>query len=105
MPNSSIATSVTMPPDREALGLMTNLKLDRFKLRKQKFDEEYTEIMKKNNDATLSLLGKVQMLKHSIVRLFGEASKERYLKTFDELLALTQANTSTSNDLLENFRQ
>ncbi|CAF3365712.1 unnamed protein product [Rotaria socialis] len=65
MPNANTTTSVTMPPDREALSLMANLKLDRFKLGKQKFDEEYAEIMKKNNDATLSLLDKVQMLKYS----------------------------------------
>ncbi|CAF3675931.1 unnamed protein product [Rotaria socialis] len=66
MPNANTTTSVTMPPDREALSLMANLKLDRFKLGKQKFDEEYAEIMKKNNDATLSLLDKVQMLNQYI---------------------------------------
>ena len=50
-------------PDRESLSLMTNFKLNRFYLRKQKFDQEYTEIMKTNNDATLSLSVKVQILK------------------------------------------
>ncbi|CAF5060000.1 unnamed protein product, partial [Rotaria sp. Silwood1] len=47
-------TSFNIPPDREALNLMTKLKLDRFKLRKKKFDEEYIEIMKQNNDSTIS---------------------------------------------------
>ncbi|CAF2813795.1 unnamed protein product [Rotaria sp. Silwood2] len=98
-------TSVFIPPDREALSLMTKLKLDRFKLRKKKFDEEHIEIMKQNNDSAISLYDKVYMLKKSVERLFDEASKERYLKNFDPLLTIAKVNTSTSNNVLENFRQ
>ncbi|CAF3699944.1 unnamed protein product [Rotaria sp. Silwood1] len=98
-------TSFNIPPDREALNLMTKLKLDRFKLRKKKFDEEYIEIMKQNNDSTISVYDKVYMLKKSIERLFDETSKERYLKNFDSILTIAKVNTSTSNNVLENFRQ
>ncbi|CAF4406027.1 unnamed protein product, partial [Rotaria sp. Silwood2] len=98
-------TSFNTPPDREALSLMTKLKLDRFKLRKKKFDEEYIEIMKQNNDSTISVYDKVYMLKKSIERLFDETSKERYLKNFDAILTIAKVNTSTSNNVLENFRQ
>ncbi|CAF4879152.1 unnamed protein product [Rotaria sp. Silwood1] len=98
-------TSFNIPPDREALSLMTKLKLDRFKLRKKKFDEEYIEIMKQNNDSTISVYDKVYMLKKSIERLFDETSKERYLKNFDSILTIAKVNTSTSNNVLENFRQ
>ncbi|CAF1435650.1 unnamed protein product [Rotaria sp. Silwood1] len=98
-------TSFNIPPDREALSLMTKLKLDRFKLRKKKFDEEYIEIMKQNNDSTISVYDKVYMLKKSIERLFDETSKERYLKNFDAILTIAKVNTSTSNNVLENFRQ
>ncbi|CAF1153636.1 unnamed protein product [Rotaria sordida] len=80
---------------------MTKLKLDRFKLRKKKFDEEYIEIMEQNNNSTISLYDKVYMLKKSIERLFDEASKEQYLKNFDALLTIAKISTSTLNNVLK----
>jgi hypothetical protein len=95
--------SVSMPPDREALSLMTKLKLDRFKLRKKKFEEEYTQVMVQKTDSKISLLDKIYMLVKSIESLFAEEGKERYLKNFDAILAISKANTSISNNLLENL--
>ncbi|CAF1473044.1 unnamed protein product [Rotaria sordida] len=95
--------SASIPPDREALSLMTKLKLDRFKLQKLKFEEEYNRIITQKHDSTLTLLDKVRMLGGSIKTLFGEEDKERYLKNFDSLLSVSKANTSTSNNLLESF--
>ena len=103
--SSADAKSTSMPPDREALSLMTKLKLDRFKLRKMKFEEEYTQIMVQKNDSTISLLDKIHRLSKSIQTLFGEEGKQRYLTNFDALLSLSKANTSTSDNLLENFYQ
>lgn len=97
--------SEIISPDRQALSLMTKLKLDHFQLRKRKFDEEFGEITKKNNDVAIPLLDKVLMLKECIERLFGASNKDRYLKNFDELFTITKANTSTSTNFLEDFHQ
>ncbi|UJR08604.1 hypothetical protein I4U23_012863 [Adineta vaga] len=93
---------ISIPPDREALSMMTKLKLDRFKQRKMKFEEEYARIMSQKADSTISLFDKIQMLSESIERLYGEDGKARYLRNFDTFMTIAKANTSTSLNLLEN---
>ncbi|CAF3909533.1 unnamed protein product [Adineta steineri] len=103
--SSTDTTDRSIAPDREALSLMTKLKLDRFKLRKIKFVEEYTQIMTRINDSTMSSFDKVQLVSKSIENLFGGEGKTRYLKNLETILTISKANTSTTNDFLENFFQ
>ncbi|CAF0820848.1 unnamed protein product [Adineta ricciae] len=96
------STTVSMSPDREALSMMTKLKLDRFKQQKMKFEEEHARIVAQQADASISLLDKIEILSKSIEKLFGEEGKDRYLRNFEPFMAVAKANTSTLTNLLEN---
>ncbi|CAF1138490.1 unnamed protein product [Rotaria sordida] len=79
---------------------MTKLKLDRFKLRKKKFDEEYMEIMKQNNDSTISLYDKVYMLKKIEIK-----STSKSLLTNEQLEKIIFNRPQLDLDQWRNFLQ
>lgn len=103
--NMTTKSASSTPPDREALSLMTKLKLNRFKLQKRKFEDEYTEIITRQNSSTISLYDKIDMLSMSVEKLLTKEDKDQYLKNFDAVMTIAKANTSTSNNLLENLYQ
>ncbi|CAF1162661.1 unnamed protein product [Rotaria sordida] len=79
---------------------MTKLKLDRFKLRKKKFDEEYIEIMEQNNNSTISLYDKVYMLKKIEIK-----STSKSLLTNEQLEKIIFNRPQLDLDQWRNFLQ